>query len=101
MILRSIPLCKSPSHHLNISGPEILSIRELALRFGKIMNKEVLFKESDNSTALLVNSSQAYELLGKPKVTLDQVINWTANWIKKEKKTHNKPTRFEVRDGNY
>lgn len=101
MILRSLNLCKSPAKHLNISGPEMLSIRDVALKFGKLMGKDVLIKGSENSTALLVNCSEAYDLLGKPKVALDQVISWTANWIKKEKKTHNKPTRFEVRDGNY
>ena len=101
MILRSLNFCKSPAKHLNISGPEILSIRDVALKFGKLLSKEVLIKGSENSTALLVDCSQAYDLLGKPKVALDQIINWTANWIEKEKKTHNKPTRFEVRDGNY
>lgn len=101
MILRSLSFCESPAKHLNISGPEILSIREVALKFGELMGKKVQLKGEEGSTALLVNCYQAYDLLGKPEVPLDQVIKWTANWIKNEKKTLNKPTHFEVRDGNY
>tara|TARA_R110002050_G_scaffold223672_2_gene359541 strand:+ start:13244 stop:14284 length:1041 start_codon:yes stop_codon:yes gene_type:complete len=101
MILRSFNFCSSPAKHINISGPELLSIRDVALKFGKLMDKMVLLEGVENSTALLVNCSWAYDVLGEPNIALDQIIAWTANWIKKENKTHNKPTRFEVRDGNY
>ncbi|MEW2922529.1 hypothetical protein AB1A65_13720 [Muricauda sp. ANG21] len=101
MILRALKFCGSPARYLNISGPETLSVREVAIKFGELMNKNVVVKDSENTTAYLVNCSQAYELLGKPKTALNQIIVWTANWILAEKKTHNKPTRFEVRSGNY
>lgn len=101
MILRSLSLCASPSKHINISGPEILSIREVALKFGALMGKKVNLKSEEGSTALLVNCTQVYDVLGKPEVPLDEVIKWTAHWIQNEKKTLNKPTHFEVRDGKY
>jgi len=101
MILRSLSFCASPAKHINISGPEILSIREVAQKFGALMGKHVQLQKEEGSTALLVNCSQVYDVLGKPEVPLDDVIKWTAHWIQNEKKTLNKPTHFEVRDGKY
>ncbi|MEN6537062.1 MAG: epimerase, partial [Bryobacteraceae bacterium] len=34
-------------------------------------------------------------------VSAEQLIDWTANWIKIGGPTLNKPTHFEVRDGKF
>ena len=47
------------------------------------------------------NSKLAYNLYGKPTVSIDELIRWTANWLMEEKKLLGKPTHFEVRDGKY
>jgi len=39
--------------------------------------------------------------LGAPKTPLDVVLRWTADWIARDQPTLGKPTRFEVRDGQY
>ena len=101
MILRSIQYCNSPAKHLNISGAEVISVADIAKQFGKIMNKEVRLTGVEADSALLVNVSQSHELLGKPTVTLDQVIKWTADWIENDKRLLGKATHFEVRDGKY
>ena len=101
MILRSIQYCESPAKHLNISGSEVISVGKVARRFGEIMDKEVKFSGVEADTALLVNVSHGHELLGKPTMDLDQVINWTADWIRSNKRILGKATHFEVRDGKY
>lgn len=101
MILQSIELAESPAKCLNISGPEIISIREVAKEFGKLMNKKVSFMETETETALLVNVKEAQKLFGKPKVNVKRVIKWTANWLMNDGETLGKPTHFEVRDGKY
>jgi nucleoside-diphosphate-sugar epimerase len=101
MILRSIQYCNSPAKHLNISGAEVISVAEVAKQFGEIMNKEVQLTGVEADSALLVDVSQGYKLLGKPKIALDQVIKWTANWIGNEHRLLGKATHFEVRDGKY
>ncbi|MCF6268945.1 MAG: hypothetical protein L3J41_04480 [Melioribacteraceae bacterium] len=101
MILQSLRVCKSPAKHLNISGAETISVREVATELGKLMNKEIIFTGKEADSALLVNVSESHKVIGKPDVSLQQVIKWTANWISKEKTTLGKPTHFEVRDGKY
>lgn len=101
MILRTIQYCESPAKHLNISGAETISVRNVAKQFGEIMNKEVIFDEKEADSALLVNANQAHKLLGKPMVDFDQVIRWTANWMINNNRLLGKATHFEVRDGKY
>ncbi len=101
MILRSIEYCNSPAKHLNISGAEVISVATIAKQFGRIMGKEVKLTGVEADSALLVNVSEGHKLLGKPKIALDQVIKWTANWIENDHRLLGKATHFEVRDGKY
>ncbi len=101
MILQAINYCESPAMPLNITGSELLSIRETALKFGKLMHKKVTIKGNEVDTALLGNAELSFKLFGKPKVTADIVIGWTAKWIEGYNKLLGKPTHFEIRDGKY
>jgi nucleoside-diphosphate-sugar epimerase len=100
-VLRSLAYTQSPPRILNITGQDILSVREVALEFGRLMDTDVTFEGEEARTALLSNSQEAYRLFGYPKVPISQVIKWTADWIARDGKTLGKPTRFEVRDGKY
>jgi nucleoside-diphosphate-sugar epimerase len=100
-VLRSLEHANSPANILNITGPEILSVREVAEEFGKLFNTKVNFENREAPTALLNNSKHAYELFGKPKIPVEQVIKWIAGWLSEEKSILGKPTHFEVRDGKY
>lgn len=101
MILRSIAHCQSPALPLNITGPELVSIRETALQFGTLLHKEVRLIGQEQETALLGNAGRSFELLGKPEVPLEQIIAWTARWVQQDRRLLGKPTHFEVRDGKY
>lgn len=101
MVLRSIELADSPARILNVSGPEILSLREVAAAFGKRLGKKPILEGKEAETALLNNSSQVFDLMGKPSVPVDQVMQWVAHWILEDKKLLGKPTHFQVRDGKY
>lgn len=101
MILRSLQYCNSPAEHLNISGPQLISVAEVAKRFGEIMGKEVNLKGVEANSALSVDVSKSAGLLGTTSVDLDQLIEWTAHWIGSDKRLLGKSTHFEVRDGKY
>ena len=101
MILRSLDFSNSPALHLNISGAELISVREIAEQFGNLMNKKVIFTRQEAETALLVDVSKGHSLLGKPNVKLDQLIKWTAIWVANDHRLLGKSTHFEVRDGKY
>ena len=100
-VLRSLLQTGCPAAVLNITGEEILSVKEVALKFGKLFETRLEFKGTEAETALLSNAERAFGLFGKPAVSTDELINWIANWLKEDKKLLGKPTHFEVRDGKY
>jgi hypothetical protein len=100
-VLRSIEYASSPARILNITGPEIVSVREVAEEFGKQFDVGVKYKGAEAKTALLSNSAQAFGLIDPPKVPINLVIQWIADWIKGNGKLLGKPTHYEVRDGRY
>ncbi|MBW6537281.1 MAG: hypothetical protein K0B11_19895 [Mariniphaga sp.] len=101
MVLRSLEHTASPASVLNITGLEILKVRDVALEFGKLFKTKVQFSGNEAETALLSNAEQAFRLFGKPQIPVHKVMDWTARWMEEEKKLLGKPTHFEVRDGKY
>lgn len=101
VVLRSIDVAESPARVINITGEDVLHVREVAIEFGKLFGVEPKFAGKEAPTALLVNSQEAYNLFGRPKVPIAQVIKWSAEWLKDDKRLLGKPTHFEVRDGKY
>jgi nucleoside-diphosphate-sugar epimerase len=101
MSLLSLKHCASPANVINITGPEILSVRQVAIQFGKLFGKTPKFSGQEAPTALLNNAALSQKLFGKPNVSPEQIIKWTANWINQNNRLLNKQTHFEVRDGKY
>lgn len=100
-ILRSIGLAQSPARILNITGEEILSVRQIAEDFGELFDIKPLFIGEEAKTALLSNASYAHHLFGKPKVPIQQVMKWIVMWMNENQRLLGKPTHYEVRDGKY
>lgn len=98
--LRSLLHCNTPPKILNITGP-IVSVRDVAERFGKIFGNEPGFTGKEQDTALLSNANESFRLFGNPKISLNQMIEVIAGWIKQEGKTLNKPTHFQEREGQF
>ena len=97
--LRSLLHCTSPVKILNVTGPEISSVKWLAEQFGQKMSKTPQFINTPEPNALLNNAGQAFELFGKPKVSLEQMIDWTADWLKSGGEELGKATHFQERKG--
>jgi len=101
MALRCLNHCSSPPTIMNITGPETLSIRWAAEQFAKSLNKPATFINSEADIALLNNASKSHSLFGYPRVSLIQMIDWTAEWVQSGGKTWNKPTHFQERGGKF
>jgi nucleoside-diphosphate-sugar epimerase len=101
MAILSLEQASSPAKILNIAGPEILRIREMAEEFGRLLGKPVKLSGVEADDALLSNASETYRLLGKPRVGAMQVMKWVADWLKRGGQTLDKPTHFEARDGKF
>jgi nucleoside-diphosphate-sugar epimerase len=99
--LRCLAHCTVPTSPINISGPEIISIRSLAQELAARLGRTAQIVGSEASTAWLSNTAAAAKLFGCPSVPLARMIDWTADWVARGLPTLDKPTRFEVRDGAY
>lgn len=98
--LRSLAHCTTPTSALNISGPAI-SIRDVARRLGQRLGIDPVFTGQEAPTAWLVDCTRAFELFGPPRVSLDTMLDWTADWVRRGGESLGKPTHYEARDGRY
>jgi len=99
--IRSLLQCEYPAKILNVTGPETISIRKVAEAFGKLFGITPLFENKESQNVLLNDASLCHRLFGYPKVTLNEMIEMTYSWVINNGKTHNKPTHFQERSGNY
>lgn len=100
-IVQALALAQWPGVPLNITGPDILSVREIAKEFGRRFGKKVGFEGEENETAWLNNASRSHRLFGEPAVDVDTMIDWIAAWLAEGGQTYGKPTGFESRDGKF
>lgn len=91
----------SPPVALNVTGLERVSIRSLAQRFGLLMGRKPVINGSEGDRAWLWDAARSYDLFGPPTVSLDEMIEATAHWVKQGGATLEKPTHFETTDGRF
>ena len=101
MSLESFRCASSPPNVINITGPELLSVRSVAEEFGKKFRKSPRFEGAESDDALLSNARKSHELFGPPRVRAEQIIDWMADWIRRGGTTLAKPTHFEERVGHF
>jgi len=101
MALQAFGHLSVPPLALNVTGPELLSVRQVCEQFGKMMGKTVQFEGSESATALLSNAQEAFRLFGPPRISAEQMIRWTADWVMRAQPSLGKPTHFESRSGRF
>ncbi|CDN89647.1 MULTISPECIES: NAD-dependent epimerase/dehydratase family protein [Hydrogenophaga] len=100
-VLRSLRHCTTPATPINCTGPETLSVRWLVEQFALRLGVPAKVVGQEASTALLSDATLACRLFGYPLVPLGAMLDWVADWVKREQPAFNKPTKFEVRDGAF
>ncbi|MEQ2007604.1 MAG: NAD-dependent epimerase/dehydratase family protein [Limisphaerales bacterium] len=99
--LQSLALTATPPFILNLTGPELLRVRDVAGELGSRMNRPVTFTGSEGEAALLNNASQAQARFGQPRVSANELLGWVADWVMRGGSDLGKPTHFESRDGRF
>jgi len=99
--LEALGHVSSPPKLLNITGPELLSVRRVAEAFGERFGKAVKFEGTESEDALLSNAQKCLALFGRPRVDAKRLIGWIADWVARGGTTYAKPTHFEERAGRF
>jgi nucleoside-diphosphate-sugar epimerase len=101
MTLRALDHAASPPRIINVAGLETLSVRRVAERFGELLDRPIALTGSEAAEALLSNGRLGSQLLGHPRVTVEQMIAWIADWQLRGGPALGKPTHFQTRDGKF
>lgn len=99
--IRGLLYASSPATVMNITGPETVSIKKMAIKLGEYLGKEPVFENAEGNDAYLNDASLAMETFGYPSVSAETLIRWQAEWILDGGRTLDKPTHFEERKGSY
>ena len=98
---QSFPLCESPARVINLTGRDILSVREIAQKLGRLMGKEPKLIGTESETALLADATECEKAFGPTTISPDQIIEWVAYWVSHGGETLGKPTKYESRTGKF
>ena len=82
-ILRSLLHCTCPSSPLNIGGSTLVSVRDLAHEFGKVLGKTPIFDGEEEPVDWVNSTVQAQKLFGQPLVPLGKMIDWVVDWVQR------------------
>jgi len=100
-VLRCLAHCTTPTTPINVTGPETISVRWLAHQLAARLGTTAQVVGQEAATALLSDTTRAAALFGYPLVPLARMLDWVADWVKAGGTNFGKPTKFEVRDGEF
>jgi len=100
-ILQSLAHVSNPPNILNITGPNVYLVRDLAEGFAERFGCKAEITGTEAPTAWLNNPAKSHKMFGKPKVGIETMMDWVTNWLKSGGELLGKPTHFETRDGKY
>jgi len=100
-VVQSLAHAGVPPFVVNVAGPEVLPVREIASEFGRLLGREPLFIGAEAGDALLSDTSKAQSLWGVPSLSAARLMAWVADWVSHGGVTLGKPTHFEQREGTF
>ena len=99
--LRALEQCTAPPLVLNVTGRPAASVRDLATRFAVRFGRPALMRGVESGMALLSDATACESLFGAAPTSLDQMIEYVADWIAAGGRSLNLPTHFEEREGRF
>jgi nucleoside-diphosphate-sugar epimerase len=98
--LRALTHCTTPTSPLNVSCAPT-SVRAITEALGQRLGKTPVLKGTEASDAWVMNVSEQNRLMGEPRVPLNRMIGWVADWVTRNMPSLGKDTHFDTRDGTY
>jgi nucleoside-diphosphate-sugar epimerase len=101
IITRALGQAAQPPFVFNLTGVKREPVRELAGRLGELLGRAPIFSGAEASSALLADTARMQAVFGPPPTALDWMLRQVASWVMAGRRTLNKPTHFDTRDGRY
>jgi nucleoside-diphosphate-sugar epimerase len=101
MTLEALAQAASPPMVVNVAGPETVSVRRVCEQLGELLGKSPVFTGTEGEKALLSNGQLGHKLFGYPRVPIQQLLAWIVQWLRSGGELLDKPTKFQVRDGQF
>lgn len=99
--LRALTHAHPDVYRLNLTGPEILNLRQVADQLAGELAVTPTYVGTPVDSQLLNNAAQCFAEFGYPSVPAATLIQWQAEWLRQGLPTSGKPTKFAVRDGKF
>ncbi|HZI41299.1 MAG TPA: NAD(P)-dependent oxidoreductase [Gemmatimonadaceae bacterium] len=99
--IESLARATTPPFVVNVTGTEILAVRDIAQEFATVFGKSVRFQGKERRDALLSNTDRMRSSFSPPEVSVQTMIEWIADWIRADGPMLGKPTHFEERAGKF
>jgi nucleoside-diphosphate-sugar epimerase len=96
-----LPRAAAPPFVVNLTGRDVLSVRELATRLGERLGIAPQFTGEEAPDALLSDTSLMASLFPPPEVPVDWMLTWVAAWVGEGRPLLGRPTHFEERAGQF
>lgn len=99
--LRSLLLADRNVTSLNVTGPEIVSVRQAATQLASLLGKNVTFVGSEGERSILCNAQKCVDLFGYPDLGIAELMRLQAEWVLQGGRQLGKPTHFEEMKGRF
>ena len=101
VILRSFLRAATPNFVLNVTGPELVSVRAMAEQIGKLLQIGIEFVGTEEPTALMSDASLCHNIFGFPKISVETLVEQTVQWLESDLPIFNNSTGFQNRKGTF
>lgn len=101
LALASLGAATAPPTVLNLTGPETLRVRDIAVTLAGRLGANATIRGQEAPDALLSNTQALRARWGAPVVSADELMAWVAAWLASGGETSGKATRFEQREGAF
>ena len=91
----------APPFVVNLTGRDVLSVRNLAKRLGERLGRAPVFTGDEAPDALLSDTRLMTSTFAPPEVPLDWMLAWVASWVGDGRPLLGRPTHFQERAGRF
>ncbi len=99
--IRSLHMASEQVENLNVTGPEMVSVRWAATELGKLLGKEPIFSGTEGNRGILCNAEKCVRHYGYPDMGIGEMIRRQADWVLSGGRNLGKPTHFEENKGKF